>query len=54
LFPITKEQTRLKLTHEGLESFPAAKNPDLAKGNFMQGWTEIVGSSLKAYLEKSK
>ena len=41
--------TRLKLTHEGLETFPA-DNPDLVKGNFVAGWTEIVGTSLKKFL----
>ncbi len=44
------EKTRLKLTHAGLETFPA--NPDFAKGNFVQGWTHIIGKSLKEFLEK--
>ena len=34
--------TRVRLTHEGLESFPES-NPDFAKANFMEGWTYIVG-----------
>jgi uncharacterized protein YndB with AHSA1/START domain len=51
LFPEGK-QTRLRLTHEGLETFPAS-NPDLAKENFMRGWTEIIGNSLPAYLERN-
>ena len=42
-------QTRLKLTHEGLESFP--KIPAFARTNFMEGWTQIVGSSLKEFVE---
>lgn len=46
-------KTRLKLTHAGLETFPA-DNPDFAKINFVQGWTEITGTSLKQYLEKTK
>ena len=45
------DKTRLKLTHSGLETFPA-DNPDLARHNFERGWTEIVGTSLKEYLEK--
>jgi len=45
-------QTRLKLTHEGLETFPS-DNPDLAKENFAKGWTMIIGTSLKEYLEKT-
>ncbi|MFI5253133.1 MAG: SRPBCC domain-containing protein [Bacteroidota bacterium] len=44
-------KTRVKLTHKGLESFPAS-NPDFAKENFVAGWTAIIGSSLKEYVEK--
>ncbi|MBA4058247.1 MAG: SRPBCC domain-containing protein [Marivirga sp.] len=44
-------ETRLKLTHDGLESFPPS-NPDLAKERFAEGWTEIIGTSLKEFLEK--
>ena len=44
------DKTRLKLTHEGLETFP--KLPSFARENFMAGWTEIIGSSLKKFLEK--
>ena len=43
--------TRLKLTHEGLETFPQ-DNSDFAKENFEQGWTYILGTSLKQFLEK--
>jgi len=45
------DQTRLRLTHEGLETFPA-EQPDLAKENFVIGWNWIIGTSLKDYLEK--
>jgi uncharacterized protein YndB with AHSA1/START domain len=45
-------KTRLKLTHEGLETFP--KLPAYAKTNFEKGWTEIIGSSLKQYVEETK
>ena len=45
-------KTRLKLTHDGLETFP--KLPAYAKTNFEKGWTEIIGSSLKQYVEESK
>lgn len=44
-------KTRLKLTHRGLETFPA-NNADFAKTNFAEGWTYIIGSSLNNYLEK--
>jgi uncharacterized protein YndB with AHSA1/START domain len=42
-------KTRLRLTHEGLETFP--KIPAFARKNFMEGWTQIVGSSLKDFVE---
>ena len=48
LFP-EDGKTRLKLTHEGLETFP--KTPSFARKNFMEGWTQIVGSSLKGFVE---
>jgi len=51
LFAGGDNQTRLKLTHTGLETFPT-NNPDLAKHNFVAGWTDIIGRSLKEYLEK--
>ena len=44
--------TRLKLTHEGLETFPI-NNPDFRKENFVEGWTQLIGLSLKEFLEKS-
>ena len=49
LFP-EGDQTRLRLTHEGLETFP--DNPDFAKKNFEAGWTDIIGKNLKEFLEK--
>jgi uncharacterized protein YndB with AHSA1/START domain len=45
------DKTRLKLTHEGLETFPM-NNPDFAKKNFMEGWNQIIGTSLKDFVEK--
>jgi uncharacterized protein YndB with AHSA1/START domain len=49
LFP-DGDTTRLKLTHEGLESFP--KTAAFARENFNKGWTEIIGSELKQFVEK--
>ena len=46
------DKTKLRLTHAGLETFPSS-NPDLAKENFAEGWTDIIGRSLKEYLEKN-
>jgi uncharacterized protein YndB with AHSA1/START domain len=48
-----ENKTLLKLTHKGIETFPK-ENPDLAKGNFIEGWNHIVHVSLKDYLETSK
>ena len=42
-------QTRLKFTHEGIETFPA-DNPDFAKENFAEGWTYTV-DALKRFVE---
>jgi len=42
-------QTRLKLTHEGLDTFPA-NNPDFARKNFEEGWTWIIGTALNDFL----
>jgi uncharacterized protein YndB with AHSA1/START domain len=44
------DQTRLKLTHEGLETFPADK-PDFARSSFTAGWDYILGTSLKNFVE---
>lgn len=49
LFP-EGNNTRIQLTHAGLETFPA-DNPDFAKENFAEGWTAIIGTSLKEYVE---
>ncbi len=49
LFP-EGNQTKVKLTHSGLETFP--KEPDFARSNFEGGWTHIVGTSLKEFVEK--
>lgn len=48
-----RDKTGLKLTHEGLEAFLPEKNPDFARGNFVKGWTQIIGSSLKEFVEKA-
>ncbi|HZE82957.1 MAG TPA: SRPBCC domain-containing protein [Puia sp.] len=45
-------KTRLKLTHEGLGTFPV-NNKDFARKNFEMGWTQLIGGTLKEFLEKS-
>ena len=44
--------TKVRLTHIGLESFAAANNPDFDSKNFQLGWTEILSTSLTAYVER--
>ena len=51
LFP-EGNKTRLKLTHTGIETFP--KTPAYARKNFEAGWTAIIGSELKQFVESSK
>ncbi len=52
-FELTEDgnKSRLKLTHSGLESFPAT-NSDFERGNFVTGWTYLTGVALKEYFEK--
>lgn len=45
------EETRLKLTHKGLETSP--RLPAFARENFTQRWTSLIGTSLKEYLENT-
>jgi uncharacterized protein YndB with AHSA1/START domain len=42
-------KTRLKLTHEGLETFP--KTPAYARKNFVRGWASLIGTELKQFVE---
>lgn len=51
LFP-EGHKTRLKLTHEGIETFP--KTPAYARKNFEAGWTELIGSELKQFVERKE
>ena len=44
------DKTRLKLTHSGIDTFP--KTPAYARKNFEAGWTAIIGSELKEFVEK--
>ena len=43
------DKTRVKLTHAGLETFP--KTPAFARKNFVEGWTSLIGTELKQFLE---
>ena len=50
LFP-EGDTTTVKLSHSGIESF-ADGGSDLSKENFEAGWKEILGVSLKKFLEQ--
>lgn len=46
-------KTKLRLSHTGLENFET-ENPDFSKDSFKQGWTYILGTSLKNFIENSR
>ena len=46
-------QTLLRLTHEGINTFPK-ENPDFAIANFAAGWNDIIHTSLKKHFETAK
>lgn len=50
LFP-EGNKTRVKVTHTGIETFP--KTPAYARKNFENGWTSIIGSELKEFVERT-
>ncbi|MBE9463223.1 SRPBCC domain-containing protein [Dyadobacter subterraneus] len=50
LFP-EGDKTRVRLTHEGLETFPDME--EFKKENFAMGWTEITGKMLKEFVEEN-
>jgi uncharacterized protein YndB with AHSA1/START domain len=50
LFEEGDNQTKLRLTHEGLETFPQDIT-DFARASFTAGWTEIIGKLLKEFVE---
>lgn len=49
LFP-GGDKTRVVLTHSGLETFPQ-DSPDFKRESFEAGWTHILGTSLKKFVE---
>jgi len=44
------DKTRVKVTHTGIETFPKA--PAYARKNFEAGWTAIIGTELKQFVER--
>lgn len=45
-------KTRVRLTHEGLETFPQDVQA-FARGNFEAGWNEIMGTLLPKFVEQA-
>ena len=50
LFAEGRDQTRIKLTHEGIESM-RVNGPDFLRASFTGGWNYIIGQALKEYVE---
>jgi len=50
LFP-DGDKTLVRITHTGLETFPQG-SPDFAVTSFTAGWNQILGISLKEFVEK--
>ena len=48
LFP-EGDKTRVKVTHAGIETFP--KTPIYARNKFETGWTQIIDSQLRQFVE---
>ena|SRR5438552_6207551 len=46
------ENTRVKVTHTGIDTFP--KTPAYARKNFENGWTQLIGTELKQFVEKTE
>lgn len=51
LYP-EKGKTKVKLVHEGIDSLPANK-PDFNFTGLEDGWKEIIGISLKEYVQNN-
>lgn len=51
LFP-EGDATRLVLTHTGVDTFRGDLHPDLARNNFVEGWTAFIGTSLRNFVEE--
>lgn len=46
-------KTRVVLTHSGIKTFRGDLYPDLARHNFVDGWTYFIGAALKAFVEQN-
>ncbi|MFL6584279.1 MAG: SRPBCC family protein [Chthoniobacterales bacterium] len=46
------DSTRVKVTHTGIDTFPTT--PAYARHNFVTGWTHILDSELRRFVEGTK
>lgn len=51
LFSEGVARTRLRLSHEGIETFPK-DDPNFDIASFTKGWNEIIGELLRKYVEQ--
>ncbi len=51
LFP-EGDQTKIILTHKGIETFRGDLHPDLAAQNFTAGWESFIGTKLREFVEQ--
>jgi len=45
------DQTKVRVTHEGLETFPKTDGDHFAASNFAEGWKSILGDALRKHVE---
>ena len=45
-------KTKLKFTHEGLETFVPEEHPEMARKNFVMGWTHFITKALPQFVEQ--
>jgi uncharacterized protein YndB with AHSA1/START domain len=45
------QDSRIVLTHAGIETFRGDMHPDLSRANFVLGWTDFIGTKLREYVE---
>jgi uncharacterized protein YndB with AHSA1/START domain len=46
------DKTRVKVTHTGIDTFP--ETPAYARKNFEFGWTSLIGTELKQFVEETE
>lgn len=48
---LVRDDAKVTLTHEGIETFSDG-GPDFKRENYLAGWTEILKTELRQFLEK--